>query len=396
MADLVAFKGTEGEGALLAEMFEEEISPGEKDDKMGDEMDEEYPEDWTFEDGRGQGNVADAAGPGPDQGQVGGGLPITEEAMATPGIYASQSLSASVYEIMRDWEMSMELPAGDLHNAAGEANLETPGHAEESEANSQLRFRRCWAEPTRVARGVLDACRTVLILEAGQPVHVAAREGWVAEVFGFCVDVSKQNYYFDGQCDLVDIRIHEVVFVDGFLVPQETEPGLIYRVEHVVKATRIRTRLPAMAIPRWFQRRACLDLPDCNQMAADTERLNMICACEIEEDGTSYIGKVQWLVRTDNPSHYDDETVVPVWKSFPKYFNVVTEYQFVHYHFAKFLRPGESYFRGFTFWWELLKQGNRSPEWAQYEICFESMTQTRWKGPRADAPRHIRRTIIKA
>ena len=151
-----------------------------------------------------------------------------------------------------------------------------------------------------------------------------------------------------------------------------------------------------MNIPLWYRRRACLDLPDCNQMAADAERLEMICSREVVEDGTSYDGRVQWLIRSDDPYYYDDDTVVPAWTSFPKYINTVTECQYIHYRLAKFLQPRESHFRGFTFWWQLLKQGNRRPDWAQYEICFEAMTQTRWKGTRADTPRRICRALIKA
>ena len=395
MAELFAREGAEGEGVLLAELFDEKSTLGGTDDKMGDETEDEWPEGWTPLEGiECKDKAAAAIVSGPDQEQAGGGLSTTEGVSATPGIYANQSLSASSSEIARDWEMNMEVPVGNPGDAAGEASGETPDHTEELES-ARLRFRRCWAEPTYEAWRFLEACMATMNTEEGRPFNIAFRGGWETDAVNFCVDMSKQKYYFDSECDLVNVRVQETVLIDGLHVVQEIQPDVTYRVEHVVRAARIRMRLQMMDMPLWYRRRACLDLPDCHQMAADVERLEMICSCEVVEDGISYDGRAQWYIRLDDPDHYDD-ALVPFWTNFPKYINAVTEYQYVHYWLAKFLKPEETHFRGFTFWWQMLKQGNRRPDLGQYEVCFDDMTQTRWKGRRADAPRRIFRVLVKA
>ena len=107
-----------------------------------------------------------------------------------------------------------------------------------------------------------------------------------------------------------------------------------------------------------------------------------------------YAGRAEWQIRLDDPKYYRKDPV-PYWTNFPKYLNTVTEYMFVHWKLARYLKPDETRFDGFVYRWEMVKDGNQKQGWNEYEICFETMTQTLWKGRRRDAPRHIRRCVVK-
>ena len=155
-------------------------------------------------------------------------------------------------------------------------------------------------------------------------------------------------------------------------------------------------RLLEIGGPCWCVRRAFLVPPPHTVSALEADGLDRICTCEIREgEDEVYEGKVTWELRVDSPKYY---LVSPekYWNNFPRLLNAITEYAHIHWRVAKFLRPADVRNDGFVFSWEVDKEGNQKSERRFYEICFETMTQTLWKGNCADTPRRIRRCVAKA